>query len=373
MKFRNLFFPFALLFLQNISFTQTMDEYLNTATTAIPFILISPDAQTSAMAGSDVAIVNDLNAIFHNPAKLVFQQDEMAVSANFKSGDGISNFEIFSSSAFMKLENKDALSLGFRLLSAANATITGISPLPDVYFREFAVDAAYAKKISEKFSLALGIKYLNSNFATDLYTLGNAQTDAQSIAADASCFYKTDFQTFNKQSDFSFGVHLSNLGNRMTYNNSFTKTYLPANLALGISYSIQANSKNNFLLTGEMNKLLVPTPSATDADNNTIFDFKESGLAESWITSLYDAPRGLEEEIHEINVSGGIEYNFSDMFFVRGGYFYEHPAKGNRQYYSGGLGLMYADFHLDFAYLMPGNNSQNPLDNSFAVSLSKSI
>ena len=42
----------------------------------------------------------------------------------------------------------------------------------------------------------------------------------------------------------------------------------------------------------------------------------------------------FKEELNEINLSIGAEYIYSQLFAIRGGYFHEHPTKGNRRYLS---------------------------------------
>ena len=48
----------------------------------------------------------------------------------------------------------------------------------------------------------------------------------------------------------------------------------------------------------------------------------------------------------------GLEYNYNQQFFVRGGYYYENKYQGNRQYFSVGAGFRMSVFQLDAAYLI---------------------
>ena len=74
------------------------------------------------------------------------------------------------------------------------------------------------------------------------------------------------------------------------------------------------------------------------------------------------------EEFNEVTLSGGMEYWYDKQFAVRMGYFYENPTKGNRQYFTMGLGLKLTVFSLDISYLV-GNARQNPLANTVRFSL----
>jgi hypothetical protein len=86
--------------------------------------------------------------------------------------------------------------------------------------------------------------------------------------------------------------------------------------------------------------------------------------------SFSDAPGGSREELREIIWNTGVEYNYSDKFFLRGGYQYEHETKGNRKYFTLGLGIKYNVFGLDFAYLIPATPTvQSPLENTLRFTL----
>ena len=102
------------------------------------------------------------------------------------------------------------------------------------------------------------------------------------------------------------------------------------------------------------------------------------------VQSFYDAPgivvyeeNGPEvipgsrwrEEVREVNIGTGFEYNFADVFAFRTGYFFEHFSKGNRQFITLGAGVKYTVFTVDFSYLI-STTQQNPLANTLRFSLS---
>ena len=85
--------------------------------------------------------------------------------------------------------------------------------------------------------------------------------------------------------------------------------------------------------------------------------------------SFGDSPNGFKGELEEIMASIGLEYNYNQQFFVRGGYYYENKYQGNRQYFSVGAGFRMSVFQLDAAYLISTVQS-NPLDQTLRFSLS---
>ena len=64
-----------------------------------------------------------------------------------------------------------------------------------------------------------------------------------------------------------------------------------------------------------------------------------------------------------------MEYWYDKQFAFRGGYFYENKLKGNRQYFTLGVGLRYNVFGIDLAYLIP-TEQRNPLENTLHFTLS---
>ncbi len=92
--------------------------------------------------------------------------------------------------------------------------------------------------------------------------------------------------------------------------------------------------------------------------------------------SFYDAPGVIRngerqiwrEEFREINYSFGVEYWYAKQFALRAGYFHEHATKGNRKYFTVGMGLKLNVFGLDFSYLVPVSQ-RNPLENTLRFTL----
>lgn len=67
----------------------------------------------------------------------------------------------------------------------------------------------------------------------------------------------------------------------------------------------------------------------------------------------------------------GAEYWYNNQFAVRAGYYNEHATKGNRKYFTAGLGVKYDIFGLNFSYLVPSGTGiqRNPLSNTLRFTL----
>ena len=118
--------------------------------------------------------------------------------------------------------------------------------------------------------------------------------------------------------------------------------------------------------------MMVPTPCQGDnCDENQDGrpDYKDQSSVSGIFSSFNDAPEGFNEELRELMFSAGIEYWYDKQFAVRAGYYNEHSQKGNRKFFTVGLGLKYQIFGLNFSYLIPTTNQRNPLDNTLRFSL----
>jgi hypothetical protein len=125
----------------------------------------------------------------------------------------------------------------------------------------------------------------------------------------------------------------------------------------------------------DFNKLLVPTPPERDGDSIVAGMNNNVSVVEGMFQSFYDAPGVIDkntgqrsvfrEELREVIYSLGAEYWYSNQFAVRAGYFHEHQYKGNRKYYTMGVGIKLNVFAIDLSYLVPQNNiNNNPLANT---------
>ena len=351
------------------------DDYLNTVTTAGPFLRIAPEARSGGMADVGIGISPDANSIFWNASKTVFIDDKHPYGLSMTYTPWLSNLvnDIYLAylSGYWKVDDLQALSTSLRYFSLGSITFTDASGnvLQDFRPNEFAFDVAYSRKLADNLSAGLTLKYLFSNLATDQVVNGVQITPAMGVAADISMFYTNKFDTGDKDSEIGLGLNISNIGNKVSYTSSIEKDFIPTNLGLGAAYTVNFDGYNKLTLALDLNKLLVPTPDTTDTDNDGIPNFKEETMISGMLGSFSDAPNGFSEEINEFMISTGLEYWYADKFAVRTGYFYEHPTKGDRQFFTVGLGLRYNVFGLDFSYLVPTSNNQNPLDNTLRFTL----
>lgn len=365
-------------------------DRVNTITTAVPFLMIAPDARSGAMGDAGVASTPDANSMHWNPAKYAFIESDFGGSLSYNPWlrKLVNDISLTYFSAYYKLDDRQTLAFSLLYFSLGNITFTNENG--DAYGTynpsEFSIDAAYALKLSDDFSGAIAGRFINSNLTQGQNVSGLSSKPGISIAADVSAYYQKDIQVSGMPSKLAAGVNISNIGNRISYTElENDKDFIPTNLRLGTAFTTELDEYNSISAMIDFNKLLVPTPpiykldSASnpvkDADGNLqIYKGKDPDVSvvSGMFQSFSDAPNGFKEELREITYSIGLEYWYAKQFALRTGYFNEHQTKGNRKYFTLGAGLKYNIIGIDFAYLIP-TEQQNPLENTLRFSIKVDI
>ena len=246
---------------------------------------------------------------------------------------------------------------------------------------ELAIDGSYALKLSERFSMAIAGRFIRSNLK-----IPDGTTDASAastFAVDVAGYYQSEevaMSDFNGR--WRGGFNLQNLGPKIKYDNDVTNTnFIPANMRLGGGFDFIFDEYNTVSVTGEVTKLLVPTPpEITDVNGDANIDSDDASILNTeyrkttWVSGIFqsfgDAPGGFSEELREFTYALGAEYAYQDSFSLRTGYFHESETKGARKYFTLGAGFKYNAVKIDVSYLFSASKVRNPLENTLRFSLS---
>lgn len=397
----------AVVLLMNVSYGQGTSNLigqnrLNTITTAVPFLLIAPDSRAAGMGDVGCATSADINSQHHNPSKYVFNTSPFGISVSYVPWLrklGIGDINLLYLSTYYKITDMDAVAFSLRYFSLGSITFTNDEGFKqgDYHPSEFSMDFTYSRKLIDELSIAITPRFIYSNLTQGQYVGGVESEAGLAGAADISLLYQQDFRTRGMlNSTLRAGLNISNIGNKMSYSKGTLKRdFIPTNLKLGLSYTMEFNQYNKLMLAFDINKLLVPTPPIYEKDSlgNFVYDAagnkviaagKDNNV--SVVTGIFrsfaDAPgvttknpdkvgtKGAVflEELQEINVGVGLEYSYRDLLFVRMGYFYESPYKGNRQFLTLGAGLKYSIFEVDVSYMFT-IDQHHPLENTLRFSL----
>ena len=362
-----------LIYFIGINFSvQAQVDRINVVTTAVPFLRISPDARAAGMGDLALATSPDANASLSKLGKVPFNVSKGGISVSYTPWlkDILSDVYLAALVGYYKWDDQQAISGSLRYFSLGNIQFTDNlgNDLNTFRPKEFGIDVGYSRKLSEKSGIGVGLKYIYSNLAGG-FAAGNTYKAASAVAGDLSYYYNG----LNDQGQgWAAGAVMSNLGSKIAYtDNADQKDYIPANLGIGTTYTRVFNSSNKITFGADLNKLLVPTPPADPASQAQLDAYRSKSVVGSWFTSFGDAPGGFSEEIKEFQASIGAEYWYNNQFALRTGYFYEDKTKGNRRYFTMGVGIKYNTFGLNFSYLLPSGSGvdRNPLSNTLRFSL----
>lgn len=347
----------------------------NVITTAAPFLLISPDSRSAAMGDLGAATSADAYSIHWNASKLAFIEGDggISISAAPWLRQLVPDIWFYYMSGYKKIDNKSTVGVSLRYFTLGDIQFTddqGTST-GDYEPKEFALDGAYARKLSDNLSLGVALRFVLSDLARG--QVGSSGTEIKAGmagAGDISMTYMNDTKLGGKDFDYTIGGNISNIGNKISYTNEANGDFIPINLRLGTFWNTQLDEYNEIGFGVDFNKLLVPTPQYTYDSLGEISGrvIADDPLINGMLSSFTDAPGGFREELNEITISAGVEYWYAKQFALRAGYFYEADTKGSRKYMTFGAGLKYNVFQIDAAYLQPFAR-RHPLQNTIRFSL----
>jgi len=349
----------------------------NVVSTAVPFLTIAPDSRAGAMGDAGVATSPDMNSQHWNPAKYAFIESDLGVALSYSPWlrNLVDDINLAYLAGYKRLDDQQVVSASLRYFSLGTIVFYNdyAQSAGQQNPNEFAFDVAYTRLLSEKFSGSVALRYIRSDLTGGQLVGGVESHAGNSFAADIAFYYRNEIRRRRKNSVFSAGVNISNIGNKISYTDGETKDFIPANLRLGVAYETELDEYNSFGFAFDMNKLLVPTPNtrAISGENGVIADPNynaDQSVISGIFSSFTDAPGGFKEELEEITLSLGVEYWYQKQFALRAGYFYENKNKGNRKYLTAGAGFKLNVFTLDFSYLLPTERN-HPLENTLRFSL----
>lgn len=353
----------------------------NPISTAVPFLTITPDSRHGAMGDVGAATSPDANSQYLNPSKYAFTEGKFGFSLSYTPWlrELVNDINLAYLAGYYRIDNNQVIGSSLRYFSMGDITLTGLDQtnMGTVSPSEFAFDFSYSRKLSDRLSGGVALRYIRSDLSggmagsgagAETYTAGNAW------ATDVSFYYFNQWGGTGSSKSIAAGINFSNIGSKISYDQGSNKDFLPANMRLGTTFTNEFDDFNSISISLDVNKLLIPTPSTkyTVDPNGGVIVLPDNNTNKSVISSVFssfsDAPGGFKEELQEFTISTGAEYWYNKQFALRAGYFSEAQNKGNRKFFTAGVGVKMNIAAIDFSYVIPVQRN-NPLANTIRFTL----
>ena len=380
------------------------DLQLNTITTAVPFMSITPDSRAGAMGDAGTALSASSTSLYWNTSMLTFAEQKSAISISYTPWLRQLTNDIHLSylSGYYKINERHAIGGALRYFNLGEITFTDESAniIREDKPSEFELTAGYAFRLSDKMSVGLNGKFVYSNLTGGLPVAGVDTRAGVAGATDISFTYSSDEAKIGStRGTYNFAATINNVGNKIAYSSlaSSARDFLPMNLKIGNAFVADFDQYNQVTFSVDVQKLLVPTPPTYDVIDGEVTRIagrdNNVGVISGMLQSFYDAPgvvltdevtgdylqnddgsyqiksgSRFVEELTEINLAAGMEWWYNKVFALRGGFFYESNNKGARQFFNLGAGFKYNKFGIDISYLAALKRN-NPLANTLRFTL----
>ena len=370
-------------------------------TTGAPFLLIATDARAAAMGDMGVATSVDAYSQQWNPSKYAFSEAKSGFSLSYTPylSKLVNDIFLGNVTYFNRLNERSAFAVSLKYFSLGEIELRAdefSQPLIEQP-NELTLDASYALRLSDQFSMAVALRYIRSDLK--IQNFDPDATAANSFGVDIAGYYQSEEEAYNSfNGRWRGGFAIQNLGPKIKYDSGGRENFLPTNLRLGGGFDFIFDQYNRVNVTAEVTKLLVPTPPIKgtetvfeDLNGNGTYEKEEDTLISETdnviiegqdpnveflpgvFQSFNDAPGGFSEELDEFTWALGAEYLYQDSFALRLGYFNENELKGARKFFAMGAGFKYTTINIDLSYLFSASKVQSPLENTLRFSLSFNI
>ncbi|MGB0850061.1 MAG: PorV/PorQ family protein [Bacteroidia bacterium] len=218
---------------------------------ALSFLKNDMNPRSYSMAGASVANNSTLYSCENNPAGLALSKHSGIAMSNLMIGEGV--HQSFAGGT-IKLDGGGVLGINVNSLNSGSMEVrtefepNGTGQL--FYANNTAVGLNYAQKLSSRFSIGVGMKYVYEGIAT--YT-------NSTVTADLGFLYNTDFK------DLTFAVVVKNFGGNsqmqgsdleVGYNRtevSLEKYTTPTIFKMGFSFVPYEKNQKKVLVAAELN------------------------------------------------------------------------------------------------------------------------
>ena len=200
---------------------QDKNEF-NPVTTGVTSQSIAPDARGASMGDIGAATDPDVNSQYWNASKYAFAYSSAGVSVSYTPWlrKLVNDIALLNLAGYWKFGGDDnqavSASLRYFTLGEINSTDEGGNTLSTVNPYEMSFDLGYSRKLSDKFSMGVVLRYIYSNLGFNDAS-DETLSGASAFAADISGYYTTYPIIGRNECQWSWGFNISNIGSKISY------------------------------------------------------------------------------------------------------------------------------------------------------------
>lgn len=343
------------------------------------FLRIEPDSRAAGMGNTGVALADNANAMFWNPAGLGFQRDTQVGFTHaswLPEFDAGLYFEYLAGTAHFDGIGTFGGHVTFLNLGEIEVRNGNGDPLNVERSFELSTGLSYGRQLNDNIAVGGGLRFIYSKLSP---STEDVDGQASTAALDLAALYRTNpFVVADTDVTVSTGLNISNIGGGMKYDRDLQA--MPTMLRLGYAVTMDFDEYNSLTIANDFTKQLSNVDYvACDRDNNPETQ-EECSDPDTWFTPIFSSwsaqpgERDASGEITELSVAEqvtmgvGLEYWYSQLFALRTGYYYEDPKNGNREFLNFGAGFRYNIIGIDVSYIYTLEEN-NPLANTLRFSL----
>ena len=192
---KSLSFFFLFLFMLLLSNNAIGQTSIKLQSTAVPFMMISPDARSGGMGNLSLGMSPEANDLFGNTAKLPYLTEPKGFLINYTpwlKDLGLNDVYLASAGFYKILNEQSAINTSLRFFSLGNIDFTdesGLTTLPSQRPSEFSYDVGYSLLLNDKLSIGATLRYIHSRLVKGAFGASAVEYKAGNTASADISFY----------------------------------------------------------------------------------------------------------------------------------------------------------------------------------------
>ncbi len=347
------------LLLAALMSTASIGALSQRVTTAVPFLLISPDARSAAIGSAGTTQVDAASAIFSNVAGLGYLaggEIQLNVVPAYLASPEMSDVRFARANFGVQIPAiEGAIGVGMTYFGIGRMLLPEDNFLSSIIRSvEFAISVGYGAQLNKTSSAGAQLRFIHSAHLPTGTEQAQETAKASTVSGDIGILFKPEriaipFTDVDIGNAVSFGAAIRNIGPSIHYIDEAQSDPLPTDLRLGIAAYLLNGESNRLTWTLDASKLLVSrTRQPNGVDKADPFF---TALARSWYSNADGSRKSFHDVMSEIAWGLGLEYLFADFVALRAGWFYAYPGYDSfSRSFTLGFGLQYEGQRIDASY-----------------------